>query len=214
MGTRGAFGFLKGGKLKVAYNHFDSYPSCLGNKILFYVRCNNVAKLNRIFDGIELINVAIPPTEEQKRMFSEVADLNVGEQSTNDWYCLFRKFQGKPEYYELFGMMPDDQAFLLDGLFCEWAYIINLDENSFDIYRGFAKESPSDGIFAGYKKIKDRFGEYFPVNRIIKYSLSKLPKVLNQEYIFKIAYKEDVEDINLDGNECFGICEKCKYPCE
>lgn len=33
MGTRGLFGLRKNNKDKTMYNHFDSYPSCLGEEI-------------------------------------------------------------------------------------------------------------------------------------------------------------------------------------
>ena len=34
MGTRGAFGFLVDGETKVTYNHWDSYPSGLGQDLV------------------------------------------------------------------------------------------------------------------------------------------------------------------------------------
>jgi hypothetical protein len=38
MGTRGLFGFRCDGTDKLAYNHLDSYPDCLGEKMLTCIR--------------------------------------------------------------------------------------------------------------------------------------------------------------------------------
>ena len=37
MGTRGLWGFRKDGKDKLTYNHFDSYPDCLGHTIVEFL---------------------------------------------------------------------------------------------------------------------------------------------------------------------------------
>jgi hypothetical protein len=48
--------------------------------------------------------------------------------------------------------MIDSHTFLVDSLFCEWAYIINLDENVLEIYRGFNKEPSDKGRYASLKE--------------------------------------------------------------
>lgn len=38
MGTRGIYGFRKNKKDKTSYNHYDSYPSCLGEQMFDYIK--------------------------------------------------------------------------------------------------------------------------------------------------------------------------------
>jgi hypothetical protein len=55
--------------------------------------------------------------------------------------------------------MIDSKGFLSDSLFCEWAYIINLDKEVLEVYEGFQEEE-SDNRFKGdyakekYKNVK------------------------------------------------------------
>jgi hypothetical protein len=43
----------------------------------------------------------------------------------------------------------DGAYFPLDSLFCEWAYIVDFDQEHFEVYRGFQKELPKLGRWAG-----------------------------------------------------------------
>lgn len=55
------------------------------------------------------------------------------------WDCYNNKMNEKFEDYN---------NFIFDSLFCEYAYIINLDENILEFYRGFNKDSNADGRYA------------------------------------------------------------------
>ncbi|MBQ6632266.1 MAG: hypothetical protein IJH63_01520 [Methanobrevibacter sp.] len=142
MSTRGYYGIKKRGELKGSYNHWDSYPSGLGKDLV--KELNKIKKddrlkvLNETFDYIELIDSNIPPTEEQKEVCQKanVVDLGVSNRSLDDWYCLLRKTQGDLSTYinKIVPYMENGNSFLDDSLFCEWAYIINLDTNKLEIY--------------------------------------------------------------------------------
>ena len=56
---------------------------------------------------------------------------------------------------------------------CEWAYIVDLDKNTFEIYEGFNKTAlnESDRFYSITKKDN----EYHPVKLIKSYSLQELP---------------------------------------
>lgn len=145
MSTRGYYGIKKKGELKGAYNHFDSYASGLGANLVETI--NKIKKedrlrvLNETFDYIELVDGNIPPTEEQKEKCKKtnVVDLNVGNRSLDDWYCLLRKAQGDLDIYinKIIPYMENGNDFINDTLFCEWAYIINLDTNKFEVIYGW-----------------------------------------------------------------------------
>lgn len=55
----------------------------------------------------------------------------------------------------------DCHEFLKDSLFCEYAYIINLDTNKLEIYKGFNQHENADGRYA--KECVDKEKRYFGV---------------------------------------------------
>ena len=144
MGTRGAIGYfgrLNGSNLhKVTYNHFDSYPSHLGIKVVKYIksRDNDVKLIKSDFESIRLV------------------------ENTDDNYSKQRNWQGDLASYAFHGKMIDNKGFLGDSLFCEWAYIINCNTGKLEIYRGFQESKPKgryrdiepDGGYYGVSLIK------------------------------------------------------------
>lgn len=142
MSTRGYYGIKKKNELKGCYNHFDSYPSGLGKWLAESINAidekDRLKVLNDTFYYIELIDENIAPSEEQieKCKKAEVVNLNVGNQNINDWYCLLRETQGNIDIYinKVVPYMINGNDFLEDDIFCEWGYIIDLDNNTFNVY--------------------------------------------------------------------------------
>jgi hypothetical protein len=141
MGTRGAIGFRKNGEYKVTYNHFDSYPEELGEKILTFIKHHTIEEMNEIFDKIRLVDMDTPPDKETVAWLIEnidecKRDLLGRVDYTAEWYSLLRGLQGRLDLYAKAGVMIDFQEFLKDDLFCEHAYIIDLDESVLKYYQG------------------------------------------------------------------------------
>ena len=138
MGTRGAYGFQKDGIRKLTYNHFDSYPTCLGNEIVDFIRSSDIEEMNAIFDRIQLVDEHDKPTPEMIAVAKELEliNLNVSNQTTDDLYCIFRNAQGDLSVYKYpqFIWMTDGTNFIKDDAWCEWGYIINLDTNMLEVY--------------------------------------------------------------------------------
>lgn len=172
MGTRGAFGIFKGGQTKATYNHYDSYPSGLGVELLESLSKHNIEALNKTFDNIVLVNGDVEPTDEQIAECLKIIDTN----GDKDWYWLLRDTQGDLDAYVVKGLkyMIDGQNFLKDSLFCEWAYIINLDENVLEIYKGFQHEPDFNRYYDD--ALKDE-----------EYKNCKLISKINLEDIFKLG---------------------------
>jgi hypothetical protein len=147
MGTRGLYGFRKNGVDKLTYNHFDSYPSGLGRSVIEFIQ-DYCMDLNDIYKNIILVDEDSEPTESQIKECEILADLSVSKQSLTDWYCLLRNAQGNPKMYgEGLRYMIDNKDFILDSLFCEYAYIINLDTKKLEIYSGFQKVPDESNIY-------------------------------------------------------------------
>lgn len=167
MGTRGAYGFQKDGAHKITYNHYDSYPSCLGANILQFLK-NKLEneeydikkvnkKLNTLFRKIKVVNENKSPTEKDLERYTKIweqlsdddkklFDLGQDRQKT-EYYALLRPLQGNLELLEQFPVMTNGLNFLGDSLFCEWAYIINLSTNELEIYEGFNHDKNAVGRY-------------------------------------------------------------------
>ena len=164
MSTRGYMGIQKKGELKGQYNHFDSYISGLGKDIIKTLNSipkeDLINKLNEVYDNIILINEDDKPTQEMIDYAVEngLYDSNVSSRSTDDLYCLFHGTQGRLDMY-LNGLkyMLNGNNFLKDELFCEYGYVINLDENTLDIYTCGKLNYQADLLDLNYKKIEREF---------------------------------------------------------
>lgn len=176
MGTRGAFGFRLNKKDYVSYNHWDSYPSGLGNNIvnsLKVLREDSLVNLKEQVANIRFIDTETPPTKEDIELCERMGtvDLTVSEASTNDWYCLLRKTQGNPLKMAELGIMSNDQEFL-KCFSCQYAYIINLDTNDLEIYQGYQTTRGAGRYAKGAKKDEDGF---YPVSLVITFPILNIP---------------------------------------
>jgi len=140
MGTRGAYGFHKGGRDKITYNHFDSYPTGLGADVAEFVKNHTDEELNEIFDRIILVKSGDAPSKEQIKECFRFYRPGVSMNTPEEWYSLLRAAQGDLEAHARgLRYMIDNADFLRDSLFCEWGYVINLDKGVLEVYRGFQK---------------------------------------------------------------------------
>lgn len=173
MGTRGAFGVRINGQDKITYNHFDSYPEGLGRNVLTAIRDMHRDRFDIKAAAERLVTVSgySQPTQEQKDALKPYTDLGVSKQSDNDWYCLTRKLQG--ELYETLkaGVMTDSRQFMHDSLFCEYAYIVNLDDGVLEFYRGFQQAPHSKGRY--WRKEKPK-ADYYGVALEMSIPLSEI----------------------------------------
>lgn len=191
MGTRGAVGFRVDGADKVAYNHFDSYPDGLGADVVEFIRDKflslGVEGMRKAAREIDRIDTDVPPTKDQQARFAPIADLGVSNRSLTDWYCLLRKLQGDLGAYVEHKAIPGGgEKFMLDSLFCEWAYVVNVDDMTLEVYKGF-QEAPHDlGRYAALPGD----GKYFPVALVAAFPLDDIPR----NWIKQVEPDEEDED--------------------
>jgi hypothetical protein len=208
MGTRGLYGFRKNGIDKLTYNHFDSYPDCLGGTMVEFCKTTSLKEMNEIFDKIVLVLEHTVPTQTQVKECIEYYDSNVSVGSPEDWYCLLRGAQGNPNVYKHgFKYMIDSHNFIEDSLFCEYAYIINLDEECLEFWVGFQKEPDYDNRYG--TETHDNMDKYYPCKMIGEYSFECLKEesveciIASMNRAVEVEFNEDEEveeerDVTVD----------------
>lgn len=185
MGTRGCYGFRKNGIDKLTYNHFDSYPDCLGHDVVQFCKETSIEEMNEIFDKTILVDENSKPTAEQIVECMEYYNGDVSTRTPEDWYCLLREAQGNLNVYRNgLRYMIDNHDFIKDSLFCEYAYIINLDTNCLEFWRGFQHEPDENNRYG-----TEEDSGYYPCKMVAYYPLGP-------EYMEQRPVEEYVEDMN------------------
>lgn len=179
MGTRGLNGVVIDGAIKAAYNQFDTYPSGLG--VVMLADAQKLAaleedELRRVIQAwreVELVSEGDEPTAEQiakllERGF-EAQQVSTGQ----DWYSWLRDAQGSLDAYLKAGFMLDSKSFGYDSLFCEWGYLIDLDQRTLEVYEGFQKQAHSEGRWSDRGAEQDN--GYYPIKLVAKWTFGELP---------------------------------------
>jgi hypothetical protein len=187
MSTRGLVGVVSDGKLFTTYNHFDSYPDGLGQKVVEFTdnlfQNIEVDKLREQFSKVKVVAGDSAPSEEDKKFYAKGADLSVSNQSLNDWYCLLRGFQGVNTFEAVLkGKLKhilDASDFAKDSLFCEWGYILDLDKCNLEVYKGFQTKAHKKGRFAapkpkGWKPRYEGDNFYYPIKLVLTIPFDKI----------------------------------------
>lgn len=179
MGTRGLVGWKVNGEYHGTYNHWDSYPEGLGMKVAKWISEKlkteeDVKNLKDNLQKVVFIDPKTPAPLELQEKYKKFSDCSVSEQKLEDWYCLFRKLQGTGYLDAIFSgeleHVNDNISFITDSLFCEHAYIIDLDEKMFEYYKGFNKNPIENDPF---KHLKKEYCEYYSCALVWKCSLQE-----------------------------------------
>lgn len=189
MGTRGLWGFRKNGEDKLTYNHYDSYPAYLGCKVIEFVKEHGKEELENIFRRIVLVDENDPATAEAMVLCKRFSDVGVSKGNIKDWYCLLRKSQGCPEAYaDGLRFMVEYAGFIYNSLFCEYVYIINLDEDVLEYWVGFQRE-PDDTNRYG----TEQYDGYYPCKKLKDYPLESIRHMDIDEITSEMNMLEDLE---------------------
>jgi hypothetical protein len=181
MGTRGLMAFTHNGEVKAMYNHFDSYPTGLGTDMVNWIlgRQGDFSEAIEQFERLAAIDEDVVPTTDQKLALLRYLNLNVATQTSDDWYSLLRETQGNPVETLKAGFFVDYFKFGFDSLFCEWAYVVDLDNQVLDVYKGFANTSNGKGLWGSVDKPSTPYegaDEYFGVQLLTSYAFADLTK--------------------------------------
>ena len=82
-------------------------------------------------------------------------------------------------------------GFVKDSLFCEFAYVVDLDKNTFEVYKGYNKTklTPEDRFYGNGQPNE---GGYYPVKLMHSFSLTALPT--NEEFLNILEPKDADEE--------------------
>ena len=184
MGTRNLTCVFKDGEYKVAqYCQWDGYPSGQGLTALNFLRIMErqtfEQKLSRVHfaDDKEIQNLwvecgADPKSDGVNLDVSNVFKkkyLHLHRDCGADILTLIHDFNGES--------MPlhNSLDFAYSSLFCEWCYVIDLDKNTFEVFKGFNKRKPGKNARFNDIATTNLKGEYFTVRLKKKYALDALP---------------------------------------
>lgn len=81
----------------------------------------------------------------------------------------------------------DDRGFEKESLFCEFAYVVDLDKETFEVYRGYNK-TPLEKTERFFQEQPDENG-YYPVKHWATFQLNNLPTP--EEFIRTFQEEED-----------------------
>lgn len=182
MGTRNLTIIKHDGKYKLSqYGQWDGYPSGQGITILNYLK--NMNKEDFIKNLNKLIIIDDLSKEEKEVLDKEFKDGQHLELSRDTGGKVLEMIEsGIAKYHS------PHLDFIKNSLFCEWAYVIDFDNNTFEVYKGFIK-SPLSKSERFYQE-KPNEGGYYPCKLLIKYNLNKLPDMTDLESL----EKEEEED--------------------
>lgn len=215
MGTRGLTMVISKEQTKVAqYGQWDHYPEGQGLTILKFL-----LSLKGDYNGFQakVDKLRWITDDEMKQVDETTADEfesqypNLDRDTGGEILSLIHTGKIIKEHY-LTGkktlkhnvvFLQDSSSFAADSLFCEWAYVIDLDKNTFEVYEGFNKtplnvDERFYGISSDVKSASDNDidNEYYPVKHLKTYSLLSLPSV--EEFLEEmnglLKVEEDEED--------------------
>ena len=176
MGTRHLIAIVQGGEYKVAnYGQWDGYPSGQGLTILRFLRNSNLDRFAEKVAKCSFLNDA--EIEEINAEANRVGKLP-DHLSRDLGAKVFQLIMDSDEGFKFHNSLN----FAADGLYCEWAYVVDLDKQTFEVYEGFKQTPVPEGqrFFDMNPDLEtwkpDYAGQalYYPVQLVKEYSMNNL----------------------------------------
>jgi len=174
MGTRGFLGFVVDGVERIAYNHFDSYPSHLGVKTLIWLKTAlvDLDTLRASVSTLRIVDGERPPTAEDVERLRPWTATGFAKEPTRIWYRLLRGTMGDPAAILRAGIVEDASTFPLNSPNAEYGYVVDLDCEAFEAYEGVQREPHDRGRFASRSSSRSGF---HPCALVASWPLDALP---------------------------------------
>lgn len=204
MGTRNLTIVYHEGKYKLAqYCQWDGYPSGQGIDVLRFTAKMVGLKVNRDTFLQNLDKCHEATEDEFGRYWKEIT----GKELTR-----FVSFEASKKFAAVHPQLDRDLGakvlelitsssnglplqnaidFAANSLSCEWAYVLDFDKNTFEVYKGFNTTPLNEGErFASLKQVK--YDTYYPIKLLKKWALTALP---SEEEFLKLTGNEEEEEI-------------------
>ncbi len=165
MGTRHLVCVIKDKKPVIAqYGHYDGYPECRGVEVLEFLRTKFDA--DGFIENIPLIQYVSEEVRESRNRQPHSLSLH----ASGDIIGIVQEATKVVE-------VVNSYSFAQDSMFCEWCYVVDLDTNMFEIYKGW-NQTPlgeSDRFFDPKAPLAKADDDYYAVKLLWSYSLEALP---------------------------------------
>lgn len=198
MGTRHIFLVQKDSEYKVAqYGQWDGYPSGQGQALLEFLKTPGF--LDKLREKID--NTVFITQEDHLKLIKDLG-IESTEYFTQEQSNLF--FSKYPHLSRNVSVevlkfiiesgdtplqLKNSYEFAGDSLFCEWGYVLDLDKNVLEVYKGFNHAASYSGRF---NDLIDPKSEYAPIFLIKSYSLDDLPSL--DDFISLESYGQEEEE--------------------
>lgn len=193
MGTRNLSAAVIDGEYRVAkYCQWDGYPSGVGVDILNALTTYDLVELkNRIkknsafisnektillYEDLGIFSDSGFISYEDSKRFSKKYPLLDRDTNLSDVFAQHMKINEDQPIYT-----KNSIDFAKDSLFCEWAYVVDFDKNTFEVYEGFNTDTPLTEADRFYIANEEDFytsfdgTKYQPVRLAHSWSLDDLP---------------------------------------
>lgn len=164
MSTEGAVGFVQSNNTTIIYNGYDSYPESLGCDVLDFIRRWGIDKVEDMVANFVYTNDSSEGTN-----FYDFEDYFLDDRGRASRVINIHK--------EL--LVQNDINFVHDSLFCEWLYLVDLDEGNIEVYKGFNQDKP----VGRFSEVPRSESGYCAVTLVKTIPLDNLPpKFYNDEF--------------------------------
>lgn len=170
MGTRHLILVQLENEYKVAqYGQWDGYPTGTGREIVKILKEIDLEKFkSKLLSHTFLVPSEMAFNEDIEKLDYEKFKVEYPELSRDSSENILKLIYDTEK--EL--ILADNSDFANDSLFCEWAYVLNLDTNKLEIYKGFNKDK-SKVNYRFNSQVSDSMG-YCAVSFLAEIELSKL----------------------------------------
>lgn len=196
---KGTVGFIYQNKISLGYNDENSNPDYLGGDVLDLIIRINKEKGWKVFKehslNLKNIDTADENMLKKYEKYSSPGNSKIfSDIISTEW--LIEMYEGKIQDYII------DNQFIKESLYCEYGYIINLDNMKLEYYLG-DQEKPQKNNRFGNTNIDG----YYPCRLVCNFDILTISEDNYEKIIEKMkrldeTRVDDVEKINLNFNFC------------